>query len=205
MPIFAHQNTSNIINKFIVEGLIKMFDETNEIFKVFRQARDRCEESDNISIQLKLLETRNNRDKNYATPIGSERAGLIVGDVGESDITYTIEFQKRGPPHVHILLWLESTAKCMNDEDVDRIISAEIPNKEHDPVGHEAISNFMIHGQCGMHNPSSPCMTRGNGNIPAFNYEDDDEPCGIEIPDDLLLPSVEDMIEAIVSAVDDKL
>lgn len=85
MSIFAHQNTSNIIDKFIVEGLIKMFDETNEIVKVLRQARDRCEESDNISIQIKLLETRNNRDKNYATPIGSELARLIVGDVGESD------------------------------------------------------------------------------------------------------------------------
>lgn len=61
-----------------------------------------------------------------------------------STVTYTIEFQKRGLPHVHILLWLESTAKCKNEQDVNRIISAEIPNKELDPIGYEVVSNFMI-------------------------------------------------------------
>ncbi|EOY03839.1 Uncharacterized protein TCM_019031 [Theobroma cacao] len=40
-----------------------------------------------------------------------------------------------------------------------------------------------------------------NGNIPASNYGDEDEPCWIQIPDDLLLPSIENPIETIVSVV----
>ena len=41
-----------------------------------------------------------------------------------------IEFQKRGLPHAHILIWLENKIKI---NDIDNIISAEIPDKEVDP------------------------------------------------------------------------
>lgn len=85
MSIFGHENTNNIIDKCIVEGLIKMFDETNAIVKVFRQVRDRSRESDNIRIQLKLLGARNNQDKTYASHTRLELSRLIVGDIGASD------------------------------------------------------------------------------------------------------------------------
>ncbi|KAL8494190.1 hypothetical protein ACS0TY_025113 [Phlomoides rotata] len=39
-------------------------------------------------------------------------------------VTYTIEFQKGGLPHTHILLFLSRENKIPNLEDVDRIISA---------------------------------------------------------------------------------
>lgn len=39
-----------------------------------------------------------------------------------------------------------------------RIISAELPNPEEDPMLFEIITKNMIHGPCGMLNPNSPCM-----------------------------------------------
>ncbi|WVZ62998.1 hypothetical protein U9M48_012680, partial [Paspalum notatum var. saurae] len=40
---------------------------------------------------------------------------------------YTIEFQKRGLPHVHILVWLEGNIEDPRPSFIDSIISAEIP------------------------------------------------------------------------------
>jgi hypothetical protein len=35
---------------------------------------------------------------------------------------YTIEFQKRGLPHAHNLLWLDSRDKLDSDEAIDSVI-----------------------------------------------------------------------------------
>ena len=43
---------------------------------------------------------------------------------------YTIEFQKRGLPHSHILLILNEGATTW--QDVDRVISAELPHPNND-------------------------------------------------------------------------
>ncbi|KAL8484411.1 hypothetical protein ACS0TY_026907 [Phlomoides rotata] len=59
---------------------------------------------------------------------------------------YTVEFQKRGLPHAHILLFLSRANKIPHPEDVDKIISAEIPNKESHSKIHELVLNYMIHG-----------------------------------------------------------
>ena len=71
---------------------------------------------------------------------------------------YVVEFQKRGLPHVHMLIWLDSASKIYLKNNVDKFVSAEIPNPDEDPVGYAAVKAFMIHGPCGLQNIKSPCM-----------------------------------------------
>ncbi|XP_061364994.1 uncharacterized protein LOC133308389 [Gastrolobium bilobum] len=73
----------------------------------------------------------------------------------------TIEFQKRGLPHAHILLFLHPSNKPNSGLDIDRLISAEIPNKETHPSLFLAVTSYMMHGPCGANNYKSHCMKEG--------------------------------------------
>ena len=73
-------------------------------------------------------------------------------------VIYTIEWQKRGLPHAHILIFLHPSNKYPNPEDIDNIISAEIPNKDTNPELYQIVSNHMMHGPCGIANKRAPCM-----------------------------------------------
>ena len=42
---------------------------------------------------------------------------------------YVVEFQKRGLPHAHFLLIMDSTHKLLVPEQYDQLISAELPDK----------------------------------------------------------------------------
>ena len=76
-------------------------------------------------------------------------------------IVYTIEFQKRGFPHAHILLFLDPKDKCPSPIDIDIIIMAEIPDLDDDPIANEAVKQFIMHGPCGSTKLKSPCMVNG--------------------------------------------
>ncbi|CAN0922386.1 ATP-dependent DNA helicase PIF1 [Linum grandiflorum] len=74
------------------------------------------------------------------------------------DLFITFTCNKRGLPHVHIILWLADEYKPKTVSMVDKIISSELPDPLIDPVGYDAVTKFMIHGPCGDARPSSPCM-----------------------------------------------
>ena len=68
---------------------------------------------------------------------------------------HSIEWQKRGLPHVHLLLWL---TEKLRPNQIDKVKSADIPNPDSDRKLYDTIHKNMIHGPCGALNPSSPCM-----------------------------------------------
>ncbi|XP_076898784.1 uncharacterized protein LOC143552452 [Bidens hawaiensis] len=64
--------------------------------------------------------------------------------------------------------------KIHNPKDVDKFISAKIPNKDSDPDLYKLVSDHMIHGPCGDANPKCTCMVnkRCSKNFPKiFNDE----------------------------------
>lgn len=69
---------------------------------------------------------------------------------------HIVEFQKRGLPHVHMLIILRDEDKLQGPDDYDKIVRAEIPNPEEEPELHECVKKWMIHGPCG-----SKCMRDG--------------------------------------------
>ncbi|KAF7807290.1 uncharacterized protein G2W53_039451 [Senna tora] len=73
---------------------------------------------------------------------------------------YTIEFQKRGLPHAHILIWLNAEHKLTSEALIDSVICAEIPDPDSNPRLCEAVKSFMIHGSCGLDRKNSPCMVK---------------------------------------------
>ncbi|CAN1306092.1 ATP-dependent DNA helicase PIF1 [Linum perenne] len=75
---------------------------------------------------------------------------------------HTIEFQKRGLPHVHLLVWLSASTKPTDVETIDSFISAELPDPNIDHAGYTAVAKFMMHGPCGIDNQASPCMDNGH-------------------------------------------
>ena len=81
--------------------------------------------------------------------------GPCVGHV------YAIEFQKRGLPHMHLLLFLKGEYKLISPDVVDSIICAHWPNPESQPRLFEAVKKFMVHGPCGALDPHAPCMRDG--------------------------------------------
>ena len=88
------------------------------------------------------------------------RAPAQPTEVGKNSCgrLYTIEWQKRGLPHMHLLICLENQDKPKCAADVDRVIFAEIPDREYEALYYELVSKHMMHGPCGTQNPKCPCM-----------------------------------------------
>ncbi|XP_071723351.1 uncharacterized protein [Rutidosis leptorrhynchoides] len=74
---------------------------------------------------------------------------------------HVIEFQKRGLPHAHMVIWLGKEFQSNMPHIVDCIVTAEIPDPKKDRQGYDVVCHFMIHGSCGLSAPSAPCMVKG--------------------------------------------
>jgi hypothetical protein len=75
---------------------------------------------------------------------------------GISYIMHSIEFQKRGLPHAHILV--RYNRPCITPADIDAAVSAELPT---DAADRSIVESFMIHRHGDATNPSSYCQRDG--------------------------------------------
>ncbi|XP_019413906.1 PREDICTED: uncharacterized protein LOC109325794 [Lupinus angustifolius] len=73
----------------------------------------------------------------------------VLGNV--KSYMYVTEFQKRGLPHVHMLLILENNDKLRSPQEYDAI----------EPQLHHTVLKHMVHGPCGTLNPNAPSMKDG--------------------------------------------
>ena len=74
---------------------------------------------------------------------------------------YTIEFQKRGLPHAHILVILADDDKPRDPSQYDTTVSAEIPDRLDNPRLYNIVKWCMIYGPCGLAKKIAPCMRDG--------------------------------------------
>ena len=70
----------------------------------------------------------------------------------------TCEWQKRGLPHIHMLIWLKERIHL---SDIDSTVAAELPDPNEDPELFNIVRRNMVHGPCGPRFPNSKCMING--------------------------------------------
>lgn len=82
------------IDSEIVQGLMKMLDESNELVKEFRVARDRFKDSPYIDLKivLKVCRSESGRENNIGP--SNEVAAIMVGDVEDPGVCRDIILQK---------------------------------------------------------------------------------------------------------------
>ena len=92
----------------------------------------------------------------------------IIDDIYKNHIfgrvvayVYVIEFQKRGLPHLHLLVVLHDNDQLRTPADIDSCISAQWPDPQSQPLLFETVKSTMVHGPCGYLNASAPCMQNG--------------------------------------------
>ncbi|XP_023736845.1 uncharacterized protein LOC111884761 [Lactuca sativa] len=68
------------------------------------------------------------------------------------------QFQKRRLPHCHLLHWVASPFKIYEPADVDKYITAELPDPTTEVALYRTVTTCMLHGPCGLLNMGAPCM-----------------------------------------------
>ena len=61
---------------------------------------------------------------------------------------HTVEYQKRGLPHMHLLIFVNYNSCLNTPDDVDEMIRAEFPDETLEPELHALVIKYMVHGPC---------------------------------------------------------
>ncbi|GKC54331.1 ATP-dependent DNA helicase RRM3-like protein [Tanacetum coccineum] len=108
---------------------------------------------------ITILELQNHLQVSWEKLHGSENSAP-ASYKGISKVVYIVEFQKRGLPHAHICTFFAKESKIPSPEDINHLISAEIPNEQQDPKLYKLVYEQMMHGQCGPYNMTSTFMKK---------------------------------------------
>ena len=73
---------------------------------------------------------------------------------------WTREYQKRGLPHIHLLLILTNDKKIETTDDIDRLVCASLPDPENQKLW-ATVTKCLLHGPCGTAYPNATCMKDG--------------------------------------------
>ncbi len=71
------------------------------------------------------------------------KKGQVFGQV--IGWAYVIEYQKRGLPHAHLLIWLHPNDVPRTPEEIDKHISSEVPDPCINAELHEKVKEHMLH------------------------------------------------------------
>lgn len=71
---------------------------------------------------------------------------------------YITKFQKRGLPHMHLLVILKNGYKINTPNQYDTYVQGEIPDSHTNPALHNVVLKHMLYGPCEENNKICPCM-----------------------------------------------
>jgi hypothetical protein len=74
---------------------------------------------------------------------------------------YTNECQMHGLPHTHLIVFLHPDFKLHTPDELNKLLSAEIPDPDTHPELHALVMKYMIHTSCGPDNSNAPCVKNG--------------------------------------------
>ncbi|KAG2197507.1 hypothetical protein INT47_007116 [Mucor saturninus] len=101
---------------------------------------------------------------------------MIFGKV--KGLIHVIEYQKRGLPHAHVVIILAECSKLRTPSDIDKYISAEIPDPVRFPKAFKTITKHMMHTPCNI------CLTDSYGKI-RMCRDNKDKTCSKHFPKDI--------------------
>ncbi|KAH9602305.1 hypothetical protein KSS87_012983 [Heliosperma pusillum] len=136
-------------HQFLVDGYM-MVESHRLNFLRFHQDRLRVDNYNNLSNAVERGEVEpSSAGSHFIVPSSFQGGEAFMKENYLDAMTisiYTVEFQKRGLPHAHILLFLHRDDKFPAVADVDKIMSAEIPDPIEDLVLHAVVCAHMLHG-----------------------------------------------------------
>ena len=87
--------------------------------------------------------------------------GKVPGWETTKGLILVVEFQKRGLPHVHLLIILNRN-NPISAQEIEKYATAEIPDSVSHPRDRERVTTYMLHRPCGSINPEAPCCKKRN-------------------------------------------
>ena len=76
---------------------------------------------------------------------------------------YSVEFQKRSVPHLHLLLMMEANSTPQSTLDLDNVIWSEIPDPLRFPRLHTLVVKHMDHSSCRNNSTNPVCLNENTG------------------------------------------
>nr|GEZ26382.1 DNA helicase [Tanacetum cinerariifolium] len=181
MTYFGGQNSD--LHRDIVEGLIDLLDTHNRLVQLFRTAHEKYQDTHVPNFKVRLYNVVSARE--YELPTG-DMLGAIVYETGpESHMDYDIVLEEHSRidyvrEHQNDIRseYLSGIYDAINrgdsdgsdcrirvilpqsftEEDIDMYVSVELPSEDVDPKCYNIVSEFMMHGPCGLACPSASCM-----------------------------------------------
>ena len=90
MDAFGSRPVNKDLDPSIVDALVQMFDESNNLVKIFPMSRDHFIERDIHCLRLHLIGSRTTQGREYHLPTCSEIAKIIVGNIGVDNAYHDI-------------------------------------------------------------------------------------------------------------------
>jgi hypothetical protein len=102
-------------------------------------------------IQAELLPRQTAADRSDpVSHVFRAKIAAIMDDIKKGALgvsvahVFTIEFQKRGLPHMHLIIFLHHDSKLKTPEDINSLLSAELPDPDTEPELYHLVVKYMV-------------------------------------------------------------